>query len=173
MLIVKCKLIMSRLKLITDPNSILRTKNSDLAFPLSKESRELIDRMIFACKKFKGVGLAAPQIGHNLNLAIINLGEYELPPFPIINPKITSCSFKKHSMEEGCLSLPNLYGMLKRPEKITVKFYNSEGKKIKLKLNGFIANVFQHEIDHLNGILIADKWDKKTVHSYDRNEKKN
>ena len=159
---------MSRLKLVNDPNQILRSKNSDLAFPLSKENMELVDQMIFACKKHKGVGLAAPQIGYNLNLAIINLGEYELPPFPIINPKITSRSFKKHLMEEGCLSLPNLYGMLKRPEKITVKFYNSGGKKIKLKLDGFIAKVFQHEIDHLNGILICDKWDKKTVHRYDR-----
>jgi len=134
-----------------------------LTFPLSKEMRDLIGDMIYACRKFNGVGLAAPQIGKNLNLAIINLEHYDLPPFPIINPVIVSKSFTKTNMEEGCLSIPGKFAMVRRPEKIKVEFYNAEGEKISTKLDGFIAKVFQHEIDHLGGTLIKDKWDEKTL----------
>ena len=154
---------MARIKLVTNPSAILRNKNQNLAFPLTGEMRELIDQMIFACKKHKGVGLAAPQIGRNLNLAIINLQEFDLPAFPIINPQVTSKSFKKTFLEEGCLSIPRKFGLVKRPEKITVKFFDLNGKMLKLKLDGFVAKVFQHEIDHLNGVLISDKWKADTV----------
>ena len=155
---------MSRLKLIIHPTEILRKKNTDLTFPLSKKTRELIDQMIFDVKRFKGIGLAAPQIGKNLNLAIIALDIYDIPAFPIINPKIISRSFKKIELEEGCLSLPGKFAMVKRPHKIKVKFFDRMGKAHKIKLDGMLAKVFQHEIDHLKGILINDKWDKKTVH---------
>lgn len=155
---------MPRLKLIISPNEILRAKNIDLKFPLLKEHRRLIDQMIFDIKKFKGVGLAAPQIGKNFNLAIIALDMYDLPVFPIINPKIISKSFKKTMMEEGCLSLPGKFAMVKRPQRIKVKFYDMAGRMHKIKLDGLMAKIFQHEIDHLKGILISDKWDKKTIH---------
>lgn len=161
---------MARLKLVTDPNDILRAKNADLSFPLSRTVKELIDQMIFACKKFKGIGLAAPQIGKNLNLAVINLVEYDLPVFPIINPKIVSAPAAKTPMEEGCLSLPGKFGQVARPEKITAEFFNTQGKKIKLPAEGLLAKVLQHEIDHLNGILIMDKWDKSTVHTVSESE---
>lgn len=158
---------MPRLKLVFSPNQILKKKNSDISFPLSKEIKGLIDMMIFACKKNKGVGLAAPQIGKKLNLAIINLSHYEIPAFPIINPKIITNSGKS-LMEEGCLSIPEKFGLVNRPEKITVQFYNTDGKKMKLTIDGLPARVFQHEIDHLNGILIEDKWEKDSVHRADR-----
>ncbi len=155
---------MPRLKLVTDSDPILRSPNHDLSFPLTKEMRDLAGEMIFACKKFNGVGLAAPQIGRNLNLAVICLAEYEIPPFPIINPKIISRSRRQTPLEEGCLSIPNKFGIVLRPEKITVKFQTLEGESREVKLDGFIAKVFQHEIDHLGGILIADKWDPQSVH---------
>jgi|SRR3989344_2841469 len=163
---------MPRLKLVTLPNVILRAKNSDLMFPLSRSHRELIDQMIFDVKRFHGIGLAAPQIGHNLNLAVIALDMYELPAFPIINPKIISRSFKKTELEEGCLSLPGKFAMVKRPHKIKVKFFDMSGKLHKIKLDGLTAKVFQHEIDHLNGRLISDIWNEKTVHEPSKEELK-
>jgi len=162
-----------RSKLIVYPNEILRAKNEDVKFPLTKEVKALIDRMIFDVKRFCGIGLAAPQIGKNLNLAIINLEAYNLPAFPIINPKIVSHSFKKTEMEEGCLSIPGKFGVVKRPEKITVKFYTPEGKKVKLEVDGLAAKVFQHEIDHLNGVLILDKWKKDSVHTHTAKDRNN
>jgi peptide deformylase len=155
---------MARLKLVFDPNPILRQKNQDVILPIDEQTRQLIDQMKFACKKFKGIGLAAPQIGKSLNLAIINLEPYKLPPFPIINPRIIKTSSETEDMEEGCLSIPHLFGLVKRPSKIKVEFYNIENKKITMSLDGLAARVFQHEIDHLNQILIKDKWDINTVH---------
>ncbi|PIR96982.1 MAG: peptide deformylase [Candidatus Doudnabacteria bacterium CG10_big_fil_rev_8_21_14_0_10_41_10] len=156
---------MPRFKLVTSPNEILRNKNAEIKFPLSSDIKKLIDQMKYDVKRFNGIGLAAPQIGKNLKLAIINLEHYNIPAFPIINPKITSKSFRKETMEEGCLSIPGKFGVVKRPKKITVKFYREDGKKVKLKVDGLTAKVFQHEIDHLNGIIILDKWDKKTVYT--------
>ena len=161
---------MARLKLVTYPSEILTSKNTDLKFPLTKKDHDLIDQMIFDVKRFHGVGLAAPQIGRNLNLAIIALDIYDIPAFPIINPKIISRSFKKTEMEEGCLSLPGKFAMVKRPHKIKVKFFDRAGKVHKIKLDGMLAKVFQHEIDHLKGILINDKWDPKTVHEPSKEE---
>lgn len=154
---------MSRLKLVYHPNEILRAKNSDLQFPLSKEFANLIDQMFFAVKKFHGIGLAAPQIGKNINLAVIYIPESEIPPFAIINPTILSRSFKKTPFEEGCLSIPKKYAIVRRPEKIKVKFFNQAGQKVKIKIDGLLSKVFQHEIDHLNSKLICDKWDQKTL----------
>jgi len=161
---------MSRLKLITHPKEILRLKSKDLSLPLTKSDKDLIDQMIFDVRRFKGVGLAAPQVGENLNLAIIALDLYDIPAFPIINPKIISRSFKKTELEEGCLSLPGKFAMVKRPHKIKVKFFDRKGKAHKIKLEGMLAKVFQHEIDHLKGILISDKWDPKTVHEPSKEE---
>lgn len=155
---------MPRLKLVKFPSDILREKNKDLKFPLPPEIRELIDQMIFACKKFKGVGLAAPQIGKNLNLAIINLSHYDIPAFAIINPRVVKASPVSVEMEEGCLSLPRKFGLVRRPEKIKVNFSTAAGKKNELEIEGLAAIVFQHEIDHLNNILICDKWDVNSVH---------
>ncbi|MDP2933537.1 MAG: peptide deformylase [bacterium] len=155
---------MARLKLVKFPNNILRENNKDIKFPLSPEIRELIDQMIFACKKFKGVGLAAPQIGKNLNLAIINLEHYDIPAFAIINPRVVKASSVSAEMEEGCLSLPRKFGAVLRPEKIKVNFSTAAGKKTELEIEGLAAIVFQHEIDHLNNILICDKWDANSVH---------
>lgn len=154
---------MAKLKLVRYPSETLRKPCAEIAFPLKKEHAELVGKMIFACKKFKGVGLAAPQIGQNLKLAVINLEHFDLPAFAIINPAITGHSRKTTDMEEGCLSLPKKFGIVKRPEKIKVRFSRPDGKKIEMTLEGFAAKVFQHEIDHLNGILICDKWDESTV----------
>jgi peptide deformylase len=163
---------MARLKLVYKPNQILRAANQAVSFPLSPEIRALADQMCFAVKKFHGVGLAAPQVGKNLRMATIYLAEYDLPAFPIFNPEVVSASKTLAPLEEGCLSLPGKFGIVNRPDKITVKFQNSEGKVMKLDLEGLAAVVFQHEIDHLNGHLIDGKWDEATVHEVSDDEMK-
>ncbi len=145
------------------PSKILRTPVKDLQFPLSKSDLRLIKNMVATCKHANGVGLAAPQIGKNLNLAIIYLEEMGLPAFPIINPKITKSSKEQTDMEEGCLSMPGVFGFVKRPKKITMTAYDIDGEQFTINDDTFLARVLQHEIDHLNQTLIADKIDKVTT----------
>jgi peptide deformylase len=144
------------------PAKILRTPTEDITFPANKDILRLVKNMITTCKAANGVGLAAPQIGKNLNMAIIYLEEMGLPAFPIINPKIISSSKQQDEMEEGCLSLPGLFGKVNRPKKITVEAYNLEGEKFVITDDTFLARVLQHEIDHLNNILIIDKFNEIT-----------
>lgn len=144
------------------PAKVLRTKVTDLELPGDKNLVRLIKDMIATCKAADGVGLAAPQIGKNLNLAIIYLEEVGLPAFPIINPVITKYSKEQTEMEEGCLSLPGLFGKVKRPKKITLEAYNLLGEKFTITDDTFLARVLQHEVDHLHNTLIIDKFEEIT-----------
>ncbi|HMQ02062.1 MAG TPA: peptide deformylase [Candidatus Doudnabacteria bacterium] len=145
------------------PAKVLRTPTTEVPLPAEKKLFRLVKDMIATCKAADGVGLAAPQIGRNLNLAIIFLEEAGLPAFPIINPVITKTSSEQTELEEGCLSIPGVFGKVKRPKKITVEAYNLEGKKFTLTDDTFLARVLQHEIDHLNRILILDKFTEITT----------
>jgi peptide deformylase len=118
--------------------------------------------MIEACRGANGIGLAAPQIGKSIRLCIINLEHMGMPPFALVNPKISKKSWKKVEMEEGCLSIPGVFGMVKRPKKITVTAQNLEGEKIKFDADGLLSRVIQHEVDHLDGILFTTKMSKQT-----------
>jgi peptide deformylase len=144
------------------PAKVLRTPTNDLAFPLSTENLRLIKNMVDTVKAADGVGLAAPQISKSLNLAIIFLEHVDLPTFPILNPKITKMSKQTTVMEEGCLSMPGVFGEVRRPKKITMEAYNMNGEKFTITDDTFLARVLQHEIDHLNNVLIADKFEKIT-----------
>lgn len=144
------------------PSKILRTPTKDITFPLTKPVKRLIDNMLPTVKKAQGVGLAATQVAKSLNVALIYLEEAGLPPFPIINPKITYRSKEMTEMEEGCLSMPGVFGMVKRPKKITLEAYDINGEKFTLTDDTFLARVIQHEVDHLNNILIIDKFEKIT-----------
>jgi len=151
-----------KLKLYTLPKdeAVLRAQNKELSFPLDKKTLALIEDMKLTCVKAPGIGLAAPQVGENLMLAIINLPELG-PPFAIVNPRIISKSIKKTEMEEGCLSIPGYFSQVKRPKRVEVLARAADGKKIKIKADKLLAKVLQHEIDHLNGLLITDKAEKK------------
>lgn len=140
------------------PSKILRKPTQDLKFPLQKSDLRLIKNMIMTCKDANGVGLAAPQIGQDLNLAIIYLEEMGLPAFPIINPKITQHSKTTDELEEGCLSMPGVFGKVARSKKITLEAYNIAGEKFTITDDTFLARVIQHEVDHLNQTLILDKF---------------
>jgi len=141
--------------IITNPNPILRQVSEpvDSAEILRPDFQKLIDEMIEAMKD-KGVGLAAPQIGINKRLIIV---QTKTGPEAFINPKIFSTSLLKHEGEEGCLSVPGVWGMVKRFKKVKVKALNRKGEKVMLTATGLESVIFQHEIDHLDGVLFIDK----------------
>ena len=150
-----------QLKLVTLPSENLRKPSEKVRFPLPRDFQHLIDEMIRVCRKHKGIGLAAPQVGINIKLAIINLEEYGVKPFPLINAEIKGRSIKKIEAEEGCLSIPGKFAFVKRPEKVDVKAQNFEGKVLEFKAGGLLSRVIQHEIDHIDGILFVDHLPKK------------
>lgn len=149
------------------PELILRRKAKPVT-KFDKELQTLIDDMIETMREAPGVGLAAPQINISQQLAVIEYAEGEeeeddenTPPKPkklyvIINPEIVKVSEEKVLGVEGCLSIPGVNGEVERHESIQVKALNRHGKPQKLKLSGWMARIFQHEIDHLNGVLFTD-----------------
>ena len=132
-----------------------------------KNLKTLIDDMVETMREAPGVGLAAPQIGILEQVIVIEFGEEEddeekgeeeIPKklYTIVNPEITRASDEKVMGVEGCLSIPGIVGDVERSTSIVVKGQNRNGQKVKLKLNGWIARIFQHEIDHLTGVLFTD-----------------
>lgn len=105
-----------------------------------------------------GVGLAAPQVGILKRMLVIDAAGKDEEPNPVfvINPEITKKSEELQECEEGCLSVPDQYAKVVRPAAITVEYLNKNGEKVVADLDGFMAVVFQHEIDHLDGILYVD-----------------
>ena len=153
------------LKINTNPNPTLRKKSTEIDLKkinLSSLKRLAAD-MIETMHESDGVGLAAPQIGKNLRLVVINTVDGELT---LINPKITKKSFVKELGEEGCLSVPGVYGEVRRHKNVTCNYVDLNNKKIKIEAKGMLARVIQHELDHLDGVLFIDlakklKVDKK------------
>ncbi len=120
----------------------------------SKEIQRLITDMIETMHAAQGIGIAAPQVNVSLRIAIIN----ERPrPFAIINPKIVRKSLRSETTEEGCLSIPGVFGTVRRPRSVTVAFLDERGSQQTRQASGLLARVFQHEIDHLNGVLFIDR----------------
>ena len=121
--------------------------------------RELVLDMKKAMVDNEGVGLGANQISKDLSVFVIDakLAEENNVPEAYFNPEITEYSRDKDEMEEGCLSIPGFGANLKRSKKIKIKAIDENGNKIKFKARGFLARVFQHETDHLNGTTIRDR----------------
>lgn len=142
--------------LILYPNPILRQKARKITKEeiQSPEIQELIFDMLEVMEKNEGVGLAAPQVGKSLRLCII---KKDGQTFILINPKIKSKSWSKEIAEEGCLSFPGKFLPVKRSRRVKVAALDKEGKKIILKGEELLARAFQHEIDHLDGILFIDR----------------
>ncbi len=164
----------------------LRTKTAEFDFSRysKKETNDLIKKMKETMLKANGIGLSANQVGLNLRMFIAFIPEKLLkrdeknkiimpPPdeakfYALFNPKIIKFSKQTKIVEEGCLSVPGIYGGVERPEKITLVGQDKNGKKIKIEAKGLSARVFQHEVDHLNGVLFTDK-----AISLIKNEKQN
>ncbi len=152
----------------------LRQKTAEFDFDkfTKKETSELVKKMRKTMTETNGVGLSANQVGLNLRFFVaqipqdisINQRTHQRKSafYTIFNPEIKKFSKEKIVMEEGCLSVPGIYGLVERPKKITLIGYDKNAKKIKIKAWGLLAKVFQHETDHLNGILFIDR----TKHLY-------
>lgn len=136
-----------------------KTKEFDLKKYSKSELRKLIKEMRQIMKDANGVGLSANQVGLDRQCFIAQVpdenGRQKF--YAIFNPKINSLSEENIDLEEGCLSVPNVWGIVPRSTKITIEGLDANGKKIKIKAWGFLAQVFQHEIGHLNGALFIDK----------------
>lgn len=146
------------LTILTDPDPILRriSEPVDPAEISRPQFQNFLDEMIVTMNE-KGVGLAAPQVGENKRVIIVKTKN---GPEAFINPKIFSTSLLKTNSEEGCLSVPEVWGTVKRFRKVKVKALNSKGEKVIIKASGLESVIFQHEIDHLDGVLFIDKAEK-------------
>lgn len=139
----------------------LRKKTSD--FDFKKMNAKEINALIFEMKKVmrnaNGIGLSANQIGLDYKIFVAEVPSQKGGSkfYAVFNPKIEKMSSEKVSMEEGCLSVPGLYGAVERPAQIIIRGFDKKGKPLKIKAWGLLARVFQHEIDHLNGFLFIDK----------------
>jgi peptide deformylase len=148
--------------IVTLPNPVLRRKAHKVT-EFDKDLQELIDDMIETMREAPGVGLAAPQVGESVRLIVVEYGEekdeVEQPKklFVVINPEIVQASEEKVMGVEACLSLPGLAGEVERNQQIVVKGMNRFGKPARVKVNGWFARIFQHEIDHLDGVLFTDR----------------
>ena len=152
-------------KIVTLPEPVLRRKAHAIT-GFDKNLQVLIDDMIETMRDAPGVGLAAPQVGLSERLIVVEYyerdedEEKEDAPrrvWTIANPEIIKASEETLMGVEGCLSIPNLVGEVERHVSVHVKGLNRYGKPLKIKAAGWLARIFQHEIDHLNGILFTDR----------------
>ncbi|KAF0108930.1 MAG: peptide deformylase [Chloroflexi bacterium] len=154
---------MALLEIVTIPDPILRRK-AHKVIDFGEEFQKLVTDMIDTMRDAPGVGLAAPQVAVSLRLVVVEYGEDEDEDAPkklhvLANPEIVEKSEEMVMGIEGCLSVPDLVGEVERYEKIVVKALNRQGKPIKIKAEGWLARIFQHEIDHVEGIVYTDLTD--------------
>ncbi len=147
---------MAKRKIITIPHETLRVKATSLKLEDfgTTELRTLVDDMAETMTAADGIGLAATQIDVRLRVFLVSTKD---GPQAFFNPKILSRSFLKVVMEEGCLSIPEVFGTVKRPRRVQLQAQDVEGKIFTVNAAGLFARVIQHELDHLNGILFTDK----------------
>ncbi len=152
--------------IVTLPDPVLRRKARPVT-TFDKDLQTLIDDMVETMRDAPGVGLAAPQVGISQRLIVI---EYAEPPedgdetkevkpklYVMANPEIVKTSEEKVAGVEGCLSIPSLVGEVDRYTMVQVKGLNRRGQPMKVKAEGWLARIFQHEIDHINGVVFPDR----------------
>lgn len=151
------------LKIVTFPNDILRQKISDLPNEKIDQYGSLAEQMAELMVVSDGIGLAAVQVGKNIRLAVIHKNVAKTSDhLYLFNPHLSWQSWRKQEDEEGCLSLPGIFGLVRRPVSVVVKFLNALGQPQQLKAGGMFARALQHEIDHLDGMLLIDRTTRLT-----------
>ena len=143
------------------PDPILRRKAHKVE-KIDRETRKLIDDMVETMRVAPGVGLAAPQVGISSRICVVEFGsaEDETKPkklYTLINPELTVIGDEKEIAVEGCLSVPGVVGEVERHLKVQVKALNKNGAPVRIKASGWLARIFQHELDHLDGIVFPDR----------------
>ena len=147
--------------IISLPDKRLRAVSKPVA-KIDPEVKKLVEDMFETMYDAPGVGLAAIQVGVPLRVVTIDAtrGDDEKQPIALINPELIWTSDEESTMEEGCLSIPEFADEVLRPEKIKARFTNLEGQTVEVEADGLFARVFQHELDHLNGVLFIDHLSK-------------
>jgi peptide deformylase len=155
-------------EIITLPHKTLRRKARKVT-SFGTELQTLVDDMVETMRAAPGVGLAAPQINVPQRVIVVEFAEVEdeeededTPPTPhklyvVVNPEISRVSTEEEEGTEGCLSIPGIAGEVERPVTITLKGLNRRGQPLKIKASGWLARIFQHEVDHVNGVLFVDR----------------
>lgn len=158
-------------KILAVPEPVLRKKARKVA-GITPDIRRLIDDMVETMRIAPGVGLAAPQVGVSQRVIVVEYAEEpeeprkegEMPTAPVlymlVNPEITRSSRAKVDGIEACLSVPGFTGDVVRHAEVVVKGYNAQGAPVRIRAKGWLARIFQHEIDHLDGILYVDRASK-------------
>ena len=152
-----------QLRYVGDP--ILR-KTSKKVTEINERIKILLEDMVETMYEYEGVGLAAPQVGVLRRVVVIDIGE---GPIKLINPKIIEKEGEVIDAE-GCLSIPNRVGTVKRPEKVKVEYLDEDGEKKVIEGTGLLAKALCHEIDHLDGVLFIDKMIEELVSEEDEEE---
>ncbi len=152
---------MSLRTIVTLPDPVLRRKAHKVS-NFDKDLQVLVDDMVETMRDAPGVGLAAPQIAQSLRLIVVEYGDEEDEDAPkklyvMVNPEIVEASEEMVNGVEACLSVTGLVGEVERHARIVVKGLNRYGKPAKIKAEGWLARIFQHEIDHLDGVLYTDR----------------
>lgn len=156
-------------EIVTLPNPVLRRKARKVT-DFGPDLQTLIDDMVETMRVAPGVGLAAPQVNLSQQLIVVEFGDEDDEASPkklyvLTNPEITRLSKETVFGVEGCLSIPGLVGEVERAEAALIKGLNRRGQPVKIKAKGWLARIFQHEIDHVNGVLFVDKatrlWQQK------------
>lgn len=143
-----------RIRLLGDP--VLRGVAAPLA-EVTDETRRLIDDMMETMYAADGVGLAAPQVGIEQRVIVIDVQEEGVQPLALVNPEIVVSSTETERGEEGCLSIPGLRDVVERPARVVVTALGRDGAPQRIEADGLLARALQHEVDHLNGVLFIDR----------------
>jgi peptide deformylase len=149
-------------EIVTLPDPVLRRKTRKVT-DFGPQLQTLIDDMVETMRAEPGVGLAANQVGVPLRLAVVEYAEDEEKEdaqprlYVVANPEFTRKSGEKVLGTEGCLSIPGYWGNVERHEAVTVKGQNRRGQPVTIKAKGWLARIFQHELDHLDGVLFVDR----------------
>ena len=146
---------MALLPILSFPDPRLRT----IAQPVKEvtdDIRQLAADMFETMYEAPGIGLAATQVDHHIQLIVMDLSEEKNQPMVFINPKVTPLTVETQPYEEGCLSVPQIYDKVERPSRVKIEALNLDGEKFEIEAEDLLAVCIQHEMDHLNGKLFVD-----------------
>jgi len=148
---------MTVLPILIAPDRRLKTRCAPVA-AVDQSVRDRLDEMLATMYDAPGIGLAAPQVGDERRLVVIDVAREDEPPTPLkfVNPEIAWTSEETCVMSEGCLSIPDIYYDVSRPERVVARYLDETGAAQEIAADGLLARCLQHEIDHLNGVLFID-----------------
>jgi peptide deformylase len=145
------------LPILLVPEPILKARAKPVTAADMARVRTLVPRMFATMYRAPGIGLAAPQVGVGLRVAVVDLMANDKPaPIALLNPEVVARSEEQATREEGCLSLPGQYADVTRPARVTVRYSDVDGARRQVEAEGLLAACLQHEIDHLDGVLFVD-----------------